>query len=151
MEVYSVYELVWSCWSSISIHFINNGIELQPLYIWTLSVTLSYLKRNASETAFCLFFRWSMISLRTGDRLIQSIGAILVGTARNRRQNEVSEILCFKWKTGRWRISRFILRLAILIIYHRHKPIKEYRLENGIEYILRFVLYCPLSARLNWQ
>jgi hypothetical protein len=90
------------------------------LWRWYINITITivdiihrpvfYLNYNVSETGFCLH-------LLVED---QYIGPTWVSTTRTRRQNPVSETLCFKCKTGRLVMSRIII---VVLICNRHKSI----------------------------
>jgi hypothetical protein len=55
------------------------------------------------------------------QRLALSVGPNWADYNWRQRQNLVSEMLCFEWKTGRRIISRIVI---VALIYHRHRTIE---------------------------
>jgi hypothetical protein len=95
-----------------------------------------YLKHDVSETGFCLVGK-----TERATSLVLSIGAIWVGITWRRRQDPVSE---FKWKTGRWIMSRIVI---IIVIYLRHKLVDP---RNLFRAVLDVEINCtPFSLNLR--
>jgi hypothetical protein len=91
------------------------------------------LKHSISDTEYCLrlqvnLFSWDQetqlfsVSGNQQDRLALFIGPNWEISSRRLGQNPVSETSCFKWKTGRWIMSRTV---TVILIYRRHKHVAD--------------------------